>query len=304
MAGVTDAPFRYLTLQHGADYAVSEMVTSQINLWNSTKTQRRLKTHFVENPKIIQIAGGSTEVMIEAARHCALNGATAIEINMGCPAKKVCQAAAGSSLLKNENLVQQILSETVKSVEIPVYLKTRLGWDSEHKNIEKIAQIAEDSGIQLLTIHGRTRDQRYNGEASYELIKTVKQQLKIPVFANGDITNPEKALQVLEQTGCDGLYIGRGALGQPWLFQQIRAYLSSGKYELVHDKLQIKNIMLEHFQLIHQHYGEYIGVRIARKHFKWYLQANSLLSADANNDFAKFSVIENSPEQLNFLRAL
>lgn len=297
MAGVTDAPFRKLALNHGADYGVMEMITSQTHLWDNDKTQWRLKADFIENPKIIQIAGASSDVIAAAAKACLTHQPTAIEINMGCPAKKVCNVLAGSALLKDELLVAQILQSAVAAVDVPIYLKTRLGWNQDNKNILKIAQIAEDSGIKSLAIHGRTREDMYNGSASFDLIAEVKAQAKIPVFANGDITSPQKAYEVLQYTQVDGLYIGRGALGQPWLFQNIRDYCS-GRDINNYSREQIINIMLNHISDIHQHYGEFMGVRIARKHVKWYLYANEDILGDAQQKFADFAVLTSPNEQL------
>ena len=301
MAGVTDAPFRYLATKLGADYAISEMITSQTHLWQSNKTTRRLKSNFIETPKIIQIGGASPDVVADGARACAEDaGADIVEINMGCPAKKVCNVLAGSALLRDEKLVEDILTAAVSAVKTPVYLKTRLGWDNDNKNILTIAKIAEESGIQSLAIHGRTRCDYYNGSASYNLIAEAKANSKIPVFANGDIDTPAKALEVWKLTQTDGLYIGRGALGQPWLFQQIKDYIQSGSFKQP-DLEFILNLMLEHTELIHQHYGGVLGVRIARKHIKWYLEANANLFSERETKFAHFAQIETTSEQLTYL---
>ena len=301
MAGVTDAPFRYLATKLGADYAISEMITSQTHLWQSNKTTRRLKSNFIETPKIIQIGGASPDVVADGARACAEDaGADIVEINMGCPAKKVCNVLAGSALLRDEKLVEDILTAAVNAVKIPVYLKTRLGWDNDNKNILTIAKIAEESGIQSLAIHGRTRCDYYNGSASYNLIAEAKANSKIPVFANGDIDTPAKALDVWKLTQTDGLYIGRGALGQPWLFQQIKDYIQSGSFKQP-DLEFILNLMLEHTELIHQHYGDVLGVRVARKHIKWYLEANANLFSERETKFAHFAQIESTSEQLTYL---
>lgn len=301
MAGVTDAPFRHLATKLGADYAISEMITSQTHLWQSNKTTRRLKSNFIETPKIIQIGGASPDVVADGARACAEDaGADIIEINMGCPAKKVCNVLAGSALLRDEKLVADILAAAVSVVKIPVYLKTRLGWDNDNRNILTIAKIAEECGIQSLTIHGRTRCDYYNGSASYNLIAEAKANSKIPVFANGDIDTPAKALAVWKLTQTNGLYIGRGALGQPWLFQQIKDYIQSGSFKQP-DLEFILNLMLEHTELIHQHYGDVLGVRIARKHIKWYLEANANLFSERETKFAHFAQIETTSEQLTYL---
>lgn len=301
MAGITDAPTRFIAIQNGADDTISEMITSQSQFWDSNKSRWRFKNVTSEATSVIQIAGADPLSIASAAAYVAEQGASAVEINMGCPAKKVCNVLAGSALLKDEALVAAIITAAVQAVKIPVYLKTRLGWSAEHQNIANIAAIAEYNGIQRLTIHGRTREQLYKGEASYQLIRQVKQQISIPVYANGDITTPEKAYEVLDYTACDGLYIGRGALGQPWLFGQIRDYLTSGSYVPKDDPSELQAIILQHIELIHQHYGEYMGVRIARKHLKWYLQANAAVFI---SDFNVFANLLTSAEQLDFIEQL
>lgn len=300
MAGVTDAPFRQMAIKCGADYGISEMITSQTHLWGSQKTQQRLKSHFIESPKIIQIAGASPEVISEAAILCEKQMVDAIEINMGCPAKKVCNVLAGSALLRDEQLVADILQAAVSSVKVPVFLKTRLGWDHDNKNILKISQLAEKAGIKSLSIHGRTRSDMYNGFASYELIKDVVNTVNIPVFANGDIDSAEKALSVLNFTNAKGLYIGRGALGKPWIFDEIKTYLS-GKDIIPKTAREILLIMCEHIPLIHNHYGDYLGTRFARKHIKWYLQANRTKLNHENISFEKFSSLESCESQIEML---
>lgn len=303
MAGVTDAPFRDIAIQCGADYGISEMVTSQIDLWQSNKTQARLKSHFVEKPKIIQIAGASPDVISNAAKAAQGLDADAIEINMGCPAKKVCNVLAGSALLRDEKLVIDILSAAVKSVSIPIYLKTRLGWDHQDKNILRIAKFAEDCGVQSLAIHGRTRSDFYNGHAEYDLIAQVKHNAKIKIFANGDIDTPEKAADVLKLTASDGLYIGRGALGRPWLFQQTRDYLLTGSYQN-YDREFILSYMIQHLNLIHQHYEGIAGVRFARKHIKWYLKVNTNVFGASASLFEQFAALEDSVLQADFIANL
>lgn len=303
MAGVTDAPFRDIAIQCGADYGISEMVTSQIDLWQSNKTQARLKSHFVEKPKIIQIAGASPDVISNAAKAAQGLDADAIEINMGCPAKKVCNVLAGSALLRDEKLVIDILSAAVKSVSIPIYLKTRLGWDHQDKNILRIAKFAEDCGVQSLAIHGRTRSDFYNGHAEYDLIAQVKHNAKIKIFANGDIDTPEKAADVLKLTASDGLYIGRGALGRPWLFQQTRDYLLTGSYQN-YDREFILSYMIQHLNLIHQHYEGVAGVRFARKHIKWYLKVNTNVFGASASLFEQFAALEDSVLQADFIANL
>lgn len=306
MAGVTDAPFRKLAISHGADYAISEMITSQTALWVTPKTQQRLKLNQNEPFNVIQIAGASPDIIVDAATTCLkLKKPDAFEINMGCPAKKVCNVLAGSALLRNPQLVNEILLAIVKAVKIPVFLKTRLGWDHGNENILDIAIMAQDIGIKSLAIHGRTRMDMYNGEARYDLIAKVKKMLSIPVFANGDINSPEKALAVLELTNANGLYIGRGALGKPWLFQQIKDYIANGKYDNLPDKNYLIDLMLEHIRNIHEHYGNITGIKFARKHFKWYLQANPSIFTDQHQSlFSKFSILENCDNQLEYVDSL
>jgi tRNA-dihydrouridine synthase B len=270
MAGVSDAPYRYIASLCGASYTICEMITSQLHLWSSYKTQNRLNDLWEPSIKIMQIAGASPEVIVDAAIKCEELGAAIIEINMGCPAKKVCNVLAGSALLKDEELVKKILQAVTKAVAIPVILKTRLGWNGQLQNIETIAQIAQEADIKALTVHGRTRDQLYNGHASYDLIAQVKQKLNIPVFANGDIDSPEKAKEVLNHTQADGLYIGRAAMGNPWIFKQIQDYLTQGSYSAnnISDK---KQTMILHLECIFLHYPQALASGYARKHIKWYL---------------------------------
>lgn len=301
MAGVTDAPFRFMALKHGADYGISEMLTSQTELWHHQKSQQRLKNLINEPKRILQIAGADPHVITKAVIAAKEFNLDAIEINMGCPAKKVCNVLAGSALLRDEKLVGSILTAAVQATNTPIYLKTRLGWDHENKNIVRISYLAQECGIQLLTIHGRTRSDMYNGAAEFDLIAEVKQNIQIPVFANGDITTPECAAKVLNQTKVDGLYIGRGALGKPWLFRQIKSYLTTGSYEEQNDHAKLKQIILEHILLIHQHYGEYLGVRIARKHIKWYLNQNTEFFLNKKSSFAEFGMLENMQHQKDYL---
>lgn len=302
MAGVTDAPFRQIAIENGADYGISEMITSQTQLWDSAKTRQRLKSNFSESPKIIQIAGASPEIIRDAAVACIDQNVDAIEINMGCPAKKVCNVLAGSALLKDEILVAQILKSAVNSVNVPIFLKTRLGWNHENKNILKIAQIAEESGIKSLAIHGRTRSDMYNGEATFDLIAQVKQQVKIPVFANGDINTPEKAFEVLDYTKVDGLYIGRGALGRPWLFNQIKDKLKNTIPTMDYSSVSyVYAVILRHIKNIHEHYGDFMGVKFARKHIKWYLYANENIFLEHEQMFARFAQLEDTDSQIDMI---
>lgn len=272
MAGITDRPFRMLCKEFGAGLAVSEMVTSNSLLYGSEKTLRRAN-HFGESePIVVQIAGANPQMLADAANYNIQNGAQIIDINMGCPAKKICNVLAGSALLQNENLVAEICQTVVKSVpkNIPITLKCRLGWDLQNQNIKTIAKIAEDAGIAAIAIHGRTRSQQYSGEASYDLIAEVKQQISIPVIANGDITDARKAKFVLDYTKADALMIGRACQGKPWIFAEISHYLQTGEFLPPPSAEQIKQIALKHMQEICDFYGEIKGVRIARKHIAWY----------------------------------
>ena len=301
MAGVTDAPFREIARQMGADYTISEMITSQLHLWDSYKTKQRLDDRWNPPLKILQIAGASPEIIVDAAKKCEAIGADILEINMGCPAKKVCNVLAGSALLRDEVLVGDILNSAVKAVNIPVILKTRLGWDNNTKNILNISKIAEDSGVKSITIHGRTRCDLYNGHASYDLIALVKQSSKIPVYANGDIDTPEKAKYVLEYTKADGLYIGRGSLGKPWLFQQIKDYLESGSY--INPSISdIMVVIKNHINNIYLHYPEVLACRYARKHLKYYLQ--HLFPDNYQEEFAKIADSGSKLEQITLIEQI
>ncbi len=272
MAGVTDLPFRQLCVRFGAGLATSEMLTSDISLWQSKKSSTRLKFLDGTTPVSMQIAGSEPSMLAEAAARCEELGAHIVDINMGCPAKKVCKKLAGSALLRDEKLVASILQTVVDRVSIPVTLKTRTGWDNDHKNVSRIAKIAEDTGIKALTIHGRTRACRFNGNAEYDTIANVVSQVAIPVIANGDICNGEQAQQVLDYTGAQAVMIGRAALGRPWLFRNINQKLS-GQVTRKHPEIEeIKSVMIEHLQNLHTFYGEQQGVRIARKHVGWYCE--------------------------------
>jgi len=275
MAGVTDRPFRQLCKKLGAGYAVSEMIASNALLWNSEKTQRRANHQGEFKPIAVQIAGADPAMMAAAAKLNVDHGAQIIDINMGCPAKKVCNVAAGSALLRDEPLVQQIIEAVVQAVgvgpdAVPVTLKIRTGWDREHKNALAVAKLAEQSGISMLTIHGRTRADLYHGAAEYETIQAVKSSIKIPVVANGDITTPEKAAQVLKLTGADAIMIGRAAQGRPWIFREIAHYLATGETLPTPEIAEIQDIMNEHLLDHYAFYGEYTGLRTARKHIGWY----------------------------------
>ncbi|MBT8594597.1 tRNA dihydrouridine synthase DusB [Polynucleobacter paneuropaeus] len=275
MAGVTDRPFRQLCKKLGAGYAVSEMIASNALLWKSEKTQRRANHQGEFKPIAVQIAGADPAMMADAAKLNVDNGAQIIDINMGCPAKKVCNVAAGSALLRDEPLVQQIIEAVVQAVGIgpnavPVTLKIRTGWDRENKNALAVAKLAEQSGISMLTVHGRTRADLYHGAAEYETIQAVKSSVRIPVVANGDITTPEKATQVLKLTGADAIMIGRAAQGRPWIFREIAHYLVTGDTLPTPEIDEIQNIMNEHLLDHYAFYGEYTGLRTARKHIGWY----------------------------------
>jgi len=270
MAGVTDLPFRKLCRDFGAAMAVSEMVSTDASLRGSKKTVLRLDHTGEPEPVSVQIVGTDPQTMADAAKANIDHGAQIIDINMGCPAKKVCKVAAGSALMKDEKLVQRILESIVNAVDVPVTLKMRTGWDPQNKNAVAIAHIAEQSGIQALALHGRTRACGYSGEAEYETIRAVKDQVKIPVIANGDITSPEKAVEVITYTAADAVMIGRAAQGRPWIFQEIQHFLDTGTKITPMSIEKIQKIMLKHLDNLYTFYGEYLGVRIARKHIGWY----------------------------------
>lgn len=283
MAGVTDRPFRQLCRRLGAGMVVSEMVTSDVRLWNSRKTRHRLDHAGEAEPRIVQIAGGDPEMMAEAARLNVEFGAQIIDINMGCPAKKVCNKAAGSALLRDEALVESILHAVVDAVDVPVTLKIRTGWDRDNRNGLNVARIAQAAGIQALAVHGRTRADKYAGEAEYDTIRDIVRAVDIPVMANGDITSPEAAKHVLDYTGAEAVMIGRAAQGRPWIFREIRHFLETGEKLPEPGTEEIRDLLVEHLRNVHQFYGEQSGLRIARKHISWYLQGR----ADAGTPEAK-----------------
>ena len=270
MAGVTDRPFRQLCKRLGAGYAVSEMVTSRKDLWASLKTSRRANHDGEVAPIAVQIAGTDAHMMAEAAAYNIERGAQIIDINMGCPAKKVCNVYAGSALLQDEPLVARILSTVVGAVAVPVTLKIRTGWNRDNRNGLRIARIAEDSGIAALAVHGRTRADLYEGEAEYDTIATIKQSVSIPVLANGDVDSPQKAKFVLDYTKCDGLLIGRAAQGRPWIFREIAHFLATGETLAAPAPEEVSAILCGHLDALYAFYGEQQGVRIARKHLGWY----------------------------------
>lgn len=275
MAGVTDRPYRQLCKRLGLAYAVGEMAASNALLWATEKTSRRINHDGEPSPKAVQIAGGDPQMMAQAARFNVERGAEIIDINMGCPAKKVCNKAAGSALMQQEDLVAQILSsvvQAVKGTDVPVTLKMRTGWNRQNKNAPRIAQMAQDLGIAMVTIHGRTREDKYMGEAEYETIALIKQSLCIPVVANGDIDSPQKAKQVLAITGADAVMIGRAAQGRPWIFRQVDHYLKTGEQLPDPSESDIAGWLRDHLMDHYAFYGEDKGVRSARKHIGWYLK--------------------------------
>ena len=275
MAGVTDRPFRALCKKLGAGYAVSEMVTSKRDLWGTLKTSRRANHDGESAPIAVQIAGTSAETMAEAAVYNMDNGAQIIDINMGCPAKKVCNKWAGSALMQDEGLALSIV-EAVVSVcaprDVPVTLKMRTGWCQSHKNAVALARAFEQAGVQMLAVHGRTREQGYKGEAEYETIAAVKASVKVPVVANGDITSPEKACAVLAATGADAIMIGRAAQGRPWIFREIAHFIETGAYLAPPLVAEVKRLLCDHLMDHYDLYGEFSGVRTARKHIGWYVR--------------------------------
>jgi tRNA-dihydrouridine synthase B len=272
MAGVTDKPYRLLCRRLGAGYAVSEMTSADATLWKTRKSLNRMDHAGESSPIGVQIAGADPARLADAARHAVEGGADIVDINMGCPAKKVCRAWAGSALLRDEDLVRRILRAVVAAVGVPVTLKMRTGFDREHVNGVRIAAIAEDAGVAAVAVHGRTRDMHYRGEAEYETIAAIKRAVAIPVLANGDIDSAAKARAVLEATGADGLMIGRAAQGRPWLFREIARGFDAGSPRLGPDVAEIGGIAVEHVSQLHAFYGEPAGVRIARKHLGWYVR--------------------------------
>lgn len=270
MAGVTDRPFRMLCKSMGAGMAVSEMVSSNSLLYGSEKTKRRANHEGEVDPISVQIVGADPKMLARTAQYNVDEGAQIIDINMGCPAKKICNVMAGSALLQNEALVAQILEAVVSAVPVPVTLKIRTGWDKQNRNAIRIAQIAEASGIQALAIHGRTRACAYTGDAEYDTITAVKANVNIPIIANGDITTPEKARYVLQQTGADAVMIGRAAQGRPWLFREIEHFIKTGTYLPAPQVNEVHRVLLKHVHELYAFYGEHTGLRVARKHISWY----------------------------------
>ncbi|WP_179885614.1 tRNA dihydrouridine synthase DusB [Vibrio sp. ES.051] len=297
MAGVTDRPFRELCLRYGAGMAVSEMMSANPKLWKTSKSKQRMVHEGESGIRSVQIAGSDPQLMADAAQFSVENGAQIIDINMGCPAKKVNKKLAGSALLQYPDIIEEILKAVVNAVNVPVTLKTRTGWDTENKNCVQIAKLAEDCGIQAFALHGRTKVCMYKGEAEYDSIKAVKEAISIPVIANGDIDSPEKAKFVLEYTGVDALMIGRPAQGRPWIFQEIHHYLENGTAMDELPKREVKAIMLGHVNALHAFYGEYLGPRIARKHVGWYLKEHEQAS-----EFRRtFNALDAAPLQIEAL---
>ncbi|MEO9944838.1 tRNA dihydrouridine synthase DusB [Paraglaciecola sp.] len=297
MAGVTDRPFRQLCKRLGAGLVVSEMLSSNPRVWNTDKSKQRMDHEGEEGLRSVQIAGSDPELMAQAAQFNVKNGAQIVDINMGCPAKKVNKKLAGSALLQDPALVEKIIQAVVAAVNVPVTLKIRTGWNVENRNGLLIAKIAQDNGIQSLAVHGRTRACMYKGDAEYDTIKAIKQAVSIPVVANGDITDALKAKYVLEYTEADAVMIGRGAQGHPWIFREILHYLQTGQILAAPSIEEVSSVLLEHVANVHQFYGEFMGCRIARKHVGWYLAEK-----DQQRLFrAKFNVIEDARQQLDEL---
>ncbi len=297
MAGITDQPFRQLCCQMGAGLAVSEMISADQSLWKSAKSQRRMQHNDEAGIRSVQIAGCDPDELAHAAQVNAENGAQIIDINMGCPAKKVNKKLAGSALLQDPVLVEQIVKSVVNAVAIPVTLKIRTGWCENSRNGVEIAKIAQDNGIASLAVHGRTRNDFYKGNAEYDTIKAIKASVSIPVVANGDINSAQKAEQVLSYTGADAVMVGRGAQGRPWIFQEINHFLKTGKELSAPSMEDVRSIVIEHVQALHNFYGEFMGVRFARKHVAWYVQTHEL----GKQFRSTFNALESAVEQLEAL---
>lgn len=298
MAGVTDRPFRQMCKRLGAGLVVSEMLSSNPDVWKSAKSRQRMDHEGEYGIRSVQIAGADPQLMAEAAQYNVQTGAQIIDINMGCPAKKVNKKLAGSALLQYPQLVEEIIQAVVNAVDVPVTLKIRTGWNTENRNGVEIARIAEQNGIQSLAVHGRTRACMYKGQAEYDTIKAIKAAISIPVVANGDINSPQQAKQVLEYTQADAVMIGRGAQGRPWIFREIEHYLKTGELLPAPPLEEVRSILLEHIANVHQFYGDFMGARIARKHVGWYLA-----DCDPNGLFRKpFNAIDDAGEQLQALK--
>ena len=299
MAGVTDLPFRRLCRKMGAGLVVSEMVAADPNTWSTRKSRLRVQFGDEPAPRSVQIAGYDPQMMAEAALFNVQLGAEIIDINMGCPAKKVCKRAAGSALLQNPELVESILTAVVSAVDVPVTLKIRTGWDRQNRNAKTIARIAEDSGVAALAVHGRTKACRFVGEVEYDTIAKVVDAVSIPVLANGDITDPQRAVSVLKHTGAAAVMIGRAAQGNPWIFNQINHYLKYGQPLAPPSMEECSQVMSEHLLALHEFYGETGGVRISRKHIGWYI--NPL---PGGKEFTRvFNTLETTEQQRHFLQS-
>ena len=301
MAGVTDRPFRILCRKLGAGLAASEMLTSDSRLWNTSKSRLRMSHQGEPEPRVVQLAGSDAQALAQAARINVDLGAQIIDVNMGCPAKKVCGKLCGSALLRDEPLVGQLLDAVVKAVRVPVTLKIRTGWDRNNRNGVSIARIAEASGIQALAVHGRTRADFYEGEAEYATIREIKSSVCIPVFANGDIETPQKAREVLDFTGANGVMLGRAAHGAPWIFRSVNAYLTTGKSAPALSRPEVRDIILAHLDSLYAFYGEDSGVRIARKHLGWYCE--KLLTDPASNREIRRSLMAAATSSAQFALA-
>ncbi len=300
MAGIADLPFRKLCRRLGADLTPAEMIHADLKLWKTTKTRRRLAHDGEAAPVIIQIAGGDPAALATAARAAAEAGADIIDINMGCPAKKVCRQRAGSQLLRDPDLVSRLLDAVVAAVDIPVTLKMRTGWSPQQRNGEQIAQIAELAGIAALTVHGRTRNCMFRGEAEYATIKAIKNRVRIPVIANGDIGDSRKAARVLDYTGADGVMIGRAARGQPWLPGNVARFLNTGREHAALSLFEVRDIILEHLDGVYAFYGAFTGIRVARKHLSWYFDNQP----DSKRLRERIVQVETTAEQIKYTRTL
>jgi len=294
MAGITDLPFRKLCHKFGASMTISEMTTSDIDLWKSKKSKYRLSLDYSIEPRVIQIAGSNPKLLSKAAKLCADKGAQIIDINMGCPAKKVCNKLAGSALMKDEKLVKLILESVVDAVDVPVTLKMRTGWSEERKNGPEIARIAAESGIKAIAVHGRTRESKFSGYAEYDTIAQIKKKVSIPIIANGDIDSPEKSLEVLRISGADALMIGRSSQGKPWIFRDLNIFFSNKRNAPPLEKNCVRDTILEHLNKVYQFYGNDLGARLARKHLSWYCK-----NLDGSETFRKKVVrAEKAREQI------
>ena len=299
MAGISDKPFRKLCYRYGAGMTVSEMFLANSDVWHTDKSALRMISNDDVGIRAVQIVGADPDEMAKAAEFNVRHGAQLIDINMGCPAKKINKKLAGSALMQYPELIKKILQRVVGAVDVPVTLKTRTGWNKDHRNCIEIAQIAQDCGIKAITIHGRTRACLFNGVAEYESIKAVKEKVTIPVIANGDIRTPEQAKEVFQYTQADAIMIGRAAQGRPWIFEEIAFYLSHGQLKKSKSVDEVEQVVLSHLDELYQLYGEYKGLRIARKHVNWYTKDY----ADSDQFRRLFSVLSNTSEQVKTLIA-